>query len=253
MFPLRDENPTELVPYVTVFVIVVNVVVWLYLQGAGFDPLRLQQSVCAFGLIPAEITGRAAAGGSGLGGGAGALACRPGGLTWSAAVTSMFLHGSWLHLLGNMWFLWLFGNNIEDSMGHVRFVVFYLLAGLVAAGAQVLANPASSVPTIGASGAISGVMGAYLMLYPKVRIQTLFIFVFIVRVLSVPAWFILLEWFALQLLEGSAAPQMGGGVAYWAHVGGFVSGLLLIYPFRSRRLVQAKRSGVSGRLPSGWT
>jgi membrane associated rhomboid family serine protease len=245
LFPLRDENPTLLTPYVTIAIIAINVVVWLFLEGAGLSPGTLNHAICAYGLIPAEVTNQTGDHlGVLLGQGVG---CRFGGLTWQTIVTSMFLHGGWLHIIGNMWFLWLFGNNIEDSMGHVRYLVFYLLMGTAAAGAQILSSPASPIPTIGASGAISGVMGAYLVLYPRVRIQTLFIIFFFIRIIPVPAWLILGEWFVVQLISGAAGPQTGGGVAFWAHVGGFVSGVLLVKLFVDRRLMEARRQAVPVR------
>ncbi|MGH7128752.1 MAG: rhomboid family intramembrane serine protease, partial [Planctomycetaceae bacterium] len=176
MFPLRDDNPTELAPVITIALLLANVAVWLYVQGAGLRPEALAGSVCSYGTIPAELTGRTRDYvGVDLGGG---MRCMFGGLRWPTVGTSMFLHGSWLHLIGNMWFLWLFGNNIEDSMGHLRFLVFYLLAGGIAGLAHVYSAPGSPVPTVGASGAISGVMGAYLLLYPRIRVQTLFVFFF---------------------------------------------------------------------------
>jgi len=157
-------------------------------------------------------------------------------------ITSMFLHGSWGHLLGNLLFFWVFGNNIEDSMGPGRFLIFYLLCGLAAAGAHVLVEPASPVPTVGASGAISGVMGAYLVLYPRVRVNMLFIFIIFFKVFAIPAWLVLLWWFAVQVLTGlpqlmPVRPEVSGGVAVWAHVGGFVAGVVLIKLFENRRLV----------------
>ncbi|HUF12349.1 MAG TPA: rhomboid family intramembrane serine protease [Longimicrobiales bacterium] len=242
MFPLRDENPTELTPIITFLVLMANVAAWLLLQGAGTEQ-ALVQSVCTYGVIPAEVTGRLGGyAGVDLGGG---MRCAFGGLGWEALFTSMFMHGGWLHLIGNMWFLWIFGNNIEDSMGHLRFVVFYLLCGLGASGAQVMAAPGSPVPMVGASGAISGVMGAYLLLYPRVRIHTLFFFFFFVRVLAIPAWFVLGEWFVIQMLGGFMTPaEGGGGVAFWAHVGGFVAGVALIIPFRRKQLVNAKKAHV---------
>ena len=241
MFPLRDENPTELPPIITFVLLMANVAAWLLLQGAGSAD-ALVASVCTYGVIPGEVTG-------GLSGVAGidfgdGTSCAFGGLTWGALFTSMFMHGGWMHLIGNMWFLWIFGNNIEDSMGHIRYIVFYLLCGLAAAGAQVLSNPDSPVPMVGASGAISGVMGGYLLLYPKVRIHTLFFFFVIIRVIPLPAWFLLIYWFALQVLSGAVSPAEGGGVAFWAHAGGFVAGLALIIPFRRRLLVEAKRAHV---------
>jgi membrane associated rhomboid family serine protease len=158
----------------------------------------------------------------------------------------MFLHGGWMHLIGNMWFLWVFGNNIEDSMGHARFVAFYLLTGLLASAAHVLTARASVVPTVGASGAISGIMGAYIVLYPRVRVLTAIFLVYFARIVALPAVAVLGLWFALQLLQGTAAlggPAGGGGVAFWAHIGGFVAGAGLIKLFARRKLVRAKREG----------
>jgi membrane associated rhomboid family serine protease len=235
MFPLRDENPTELTPFITFALIAANVAVWLLVQGAGMDGRTLQASVCAYGTIPGEVTASPIAR-DGL--------CAPGGLRWATLLTSMFLHGSWMHLIGNMWFLWIFGNNIEDSMGHFRFLAFYLLCGLAASGAHILSAPGSWVPTVGASGAISAVMGAYLLLYPRVRVQTLFILIVVVRVIPLPAWVILGQWIAIQVLYGASVTAGEGGVAFWAHVGGFVAGLLLVKPFEMRRLVEAKRAKV---------
>ncbi len=247
MFPLRDENPTLLTPYVTVAIIALNFLVWLYLEGAGFSPDLLSRTICQYGMIPAEVTHHTGGHiGVLLGQGVG---CRFGGLTWQAILTSMFLHGGWFHIIGNMWFLWLFGNNIEDSMGHIRFAVFYLLCGVAAAFAQIFSSPDSPIPTVGASGAISGVMGAYLVLYPRVRIQTLFIILFFIRIIAVPAWLILGEWFVVQLLSGAAGPQTGGGVAFWAHVGGFISGALLIKLFENRRLVEARKQATQPPWP----
>jgi membrane associated rhomboid family serine protease len=240
LFPLRDDNPTVLTPVVAVVLILANVAVWIYVQGRGFDYGALGQSVCRYGAIPGEITG--------LAGGATSVSLGPdlppcvlGGPGYETLVTSMFLHGSWLHLIANMWFLWLFGNNVEDAMGHARFTVFYLLAGLGAVAAHIFMAPGSLVPVVGASGAISGVMGAYLVLYPRTRIETLFIFVIIFRIIPVPAWFVLLLWFGLQVLAGYMDPAATSGVAVWAHVGGFVAGVLLVKPFESRALKAARR------------
>jgi membrane associated rhomboid family serine protease len=167
VFPYRDENPTYLTPFVTVAIVVLNVLAWFVVQGAGSHP-ALARSICELGLIPGELLGRVPAGyevplGQGL---ACVLTDQP---SWLTPLTSMFLHGGWFHLIGNMWFLWVFGNNIEDAMGHTRFAAFYLLSGLLAATAQVATGPSSPIPMVGASGAISGVMGAYLVLYPRVR------------------------------------------------------------------------------------
>jgi membrane associated rhomboid family serine protease len=157
---------------------------------------------------------------------------------WHTLLTSIFLHGGWFHLIGNMWFLWIFGNNIEDSMGHLRFVAFYLLCGLAASVLQVLSQPDSTVPMVGASGAIGGVMGAYVVLYPKVRVHMLVALGFYVTTVGVPAIFMLGYWFLLQVLGGVfSLGKTGGGVAFWAHVGGFAAGALLIFAFRNPRLV----------------
>ena len=240
MFPLRDENPTELTPIITFLLLVANVAAWLLLQGAGSAD-ALTASVCTYGAIPGEITGRLSEfGGIDFGDG---QTCAFGGIERGALFTSMFMHGGWMHLIGNMWFLWIFGNNVEDSMGHIRYIVFYLLCGLAAGLAQVVANPGSPIPMVGASGAISGVMGGYLLLYPRVRVHTLFI-VGLIFVRALPAWFLLIYWFAIQVLSGAMTPADGGGVAFWAHAGGFVAGLALIYPFRRRVLVEAKRAHV---------
>ena len=244
MFPLRDDNPTLLVPGVTIALILANVVVWLYVQGAGMSTEVLGQTVCSYGMIPAEITNSTGEY-SGIELGPGIPPCTFGGLTWGGAFTSMFLHGGWVHLIANMWFLWLFGNNVEDSMGHFRFLVFYLLVGAGAAAAHVLSAPGSMIPTVGASGAISGIMGAYLVLYPHIRIQTLFVFVIVLRVLPVPAWLVLILWFGSQLLAGYTDSVAQAGIAFWAHIGGFVAGVVLVKLFEDRRRVAARLAHLS--------
>jgi membrane associated rhomboid family serine protease len=237
MFPIRDENPTELIPFVTALFIGLNVAAWLLLQGAGTGGDFLY-SLCRYGAIPGEITGAIPAGRDVA---IGNYDCPVGGFTWETVLTSMFMHGGWMHLIGNMWFLWVFGNNIEDSMGHGRFVIFYLLTGAVASAAHILSAPGSAVPTVGASGAISGVMGAYMVLYPRVRVHTLLFFVIFIRVIPLPAWVLLGYWFVLQVLMGVGSQGAeGGGVAFWAHAGGFVAGLVLVKLFERRPLVQAK-------------
>ena len=240
MLPIRDENPTELHPIVTLAFIAANVFVWILVEqmGQGADFVR---SLCEYGAIPAEITGSVQAGTYvSLGEGA---SCVTGGLGRETLVTSMFMHGSWAHLLGNMWFLWVFGNNIEDSMGHLRFPIFYILTGLLASLAHIVADPASVIPTVGASGAISGVMGAYMVLYPKIRVHTLIPLGFYVRIVPMPAWAILLLWFVIQVASGLGTSGVGGGVAFWAHAGGFIAGAVLVKLFQKGTLVQAKRSG----------
>jgi membrane associated rhomboid family serine protease len=234
MFPLRDENPTELIPFITVAIILANVAVWLTVENAGLGRPFLD-ALCNYGSIPGELTG-ALSPGQALP--LGSYDCVAGGATWSTVLTSMFLHGSWGHLIGNMWFLWVFGNNVEDSMGHSRFLVFYLLTGVVAAAAHVMTAPASGIPTVGASGAISGVMGAYMVLYPRVRVLTLVFFYLV----YLPAWLMLGYWFLIQFLSGTVADG-GAGVAFWAHVGGFFAGVLLVKAFERKRLVEAKLAG----------
>jgi membrane associated rhomboid family serine protease len=227
VIPYRDENETVRTPVVTFALIALNVAVWLLLQGAGSGQ-ALAASVCNYGLIPGELTLQARPG-AGFAMGEG-LACLvdPGRAT-EHVLTSMFLHGGWMHLIGNMWFLWLFGNNVEDSMGRGRFIVFYLLCGLGAALAQVFADPSSIIPMVGASGAISGVMGAYIVLYPRVRVFTLVPIVIFITSVALPAWVMLGYWMLLQVLGGLGGQE--SGVAFWAHVGGFVAGLLLIKLF----------------------
>lgn len=246
MFPLYDDNPTEIFPIITLLLMGACVGAWIYLQGAGLSQGALMGSVCGLGTIPAEITGTLTGELPARGEGP----CRLGGLTWQTLFTSMFLHGGWMHLIGNLWFLWIFGNNIEDSMGHLRFLAFYLLTGLVATGSHIAAEPSSVLPMVGASGAISAIMGAYLVLYPRTRVYTLFIIIIIIRVFPIPAWFFLGYWFFLQVASSSIQVGAGGGgVAFWAHIGGFVAGLALVKVFQNRILVDAKRSGV--RLERG--
>jgi membrane associated rhomboid family serine protease len=241
MFPYRDDNPTLSTPFVTVVLIGLNAAAWLLLQGMGTEPY-LSKSVCELGLIPGEFLGRTQ---PGL-----AIPLSPGAVCvmdesreWYTPLTSMFLHGGWFHLIGNMWFLWLFGNNVEDSMGHGRYLGFYLLSGLAAAAAQTLVNPSSAIPMVGASGAISGVMGAYIVLYPRVRVHMLVVLGFFITRLAVPAYLLLGYWFLLQILGG--LPSLGdeqGGVAFWAHAGGFIAGAIRILGFKDDDLVAKHRA-----------
>jgi membrane associated rhomboid family serine protease len=236
MFPIRDENPHFMTPYVTWAIVAVNVFAWIAVQKLGSEA-AMAHSVCDLGLIPGEVLGLAAPGTS--------VPLTPhytclvdanaDQITW---LTHMFLHGGWFHLIGNMWFLWIFGNNVEDSMGHARFVLFYLICGLAAAGLQVAASPTSAIPMVGASGAIGGVMGAYVMLYPRVRVHLLLWLGFYVTTIAVPAAFMLFYWLLLQLIGGATGiGAEDGGVAFWAHVGGFIAGMLLILVFRDSELV----------------
>ena len=243
MFPYHDENATTRTPIVTIVLIAACVLTWLLVQGAG-AMLPLAASVCNYGLIPGELLGTVAAGASWPMGDE-FLCVVDAGRQPGNVLTHMFLHGSWMHLLGNMWFLWLFGNNIEDSMTRSRFVAFYLLCGLAAAFLQVWAESNSIIPMVGASGAISGVMGAYLMLFPRVRVFTLVPLGFFITTIALPAWVMLIYWAVLQFVGGLSSPvaEGEGGVAFWAHVGGFVAGVVLVKLFaRPDRLASHNRT-----------
>lgn len=240
MIPYRDENETQRTAVVTALIIALNVFVWLFIQGAGAE-YPLAKSVCELGLIPGEITASVPVG-TEFPIGRGLLCTTDPGRQVSHLFTSMFLHGSWMHLIGNMWFLWLFGNNVEDSMGRLRFLAFYLLSGLVAAAGQIITSPSTVIPMVGASGAISGVMGAYLILYPRVKVYVLVpIFIFFTSV-ALPAWMMLGYWFLLQLASGFLSSNDVGGVAVWAHVAGFLAGLLMIKFFVREDYVAAHRA-----------
>lgn len=235
MIPISDDNPTARFPIVTVAILVALGVVWIVVQGAGLDPNVLAASVCNFGMVPGELTHLAKLGeaiplGPGL-----ACVVDADPVNLYTPLTSMFLHGGWLHLLGNGLFLWVFGNNVEDSMSRPRFIVFYLLCGLAAAGAQVMVQPDSPVPMVGASGAISGVLGGYLLLFPRARVNMLFIIVIFVKVIPLPAWLVLLWWIGVQIVSGIGAGNgVGSGVAFFAHIGGFFMGMALIKLFANR-------------------
>jgi membrane associated rhomboid family serine protease len=239
MFPYHDENETERTPVVTIAIIALCVLVWVVVQGAGSER-AVAESVCNYGLIAGELTGGAEPG-TGIPMGEDLVCAVDAGPEYLSIFTSMFLHGGWMHLLGNMWFLWLFGNNIEDSMTRPRFVAFYLLSGVAAAMLQVWSNPASPVPMIGASGAISGVMGGYLVLYPRVKVYTFIWLGIFSTTYALPAWVMLLYWIGLQLLGGFGAGE--GGVAFWAHVGGFLAGVLLVKLFARRDRVILHSAG----------
>jgi membrane associated rhomboid family serine protease len=221
VIPLRDTIPTRTFPGVTIALIAANVLVFIHqvslgAQGGAF--------VADFGAVPAQLTGAAPH----------AAPALPPPLT---VLTSMFLHGGFAHLLGNMVFLWIFGNNVEDAMGHPRFLIFYLSCGVAAALSHVVAQPGSTVPMVGASGAISGVLGGYFLLYPHARIVTLVFLGFFAQTVQIPAFFFLGFWFLMQILPAFLSLRSsGGGVAWFAHVGGFVAGLALLVPFKRRRV-----------------
>ena len=236
MFPIRDDNPHFLVPYVTFGIIALNVLAWVFAQGMGTEP-ALSKSVCLLGLTPGELLNTLPAG-TRFQVGPNTYCVLTGSSSFHTLVTSMFMHGGWMHIIGNMWFLWIFGNNVEDSMGHVRFALFYVLCGLVAAAGQILSNPDAAVPMVGASGAIGGVMGAYIVLYPRVHVHMLVFLGFFITTFAVPAVFMLGYWFLLQLIGGvGAIGARGGGTAFWAHVGGFVAGALLVWIFKNPELL----------------
>jgi membrane associated rhomboid family serine protease len=211
MIPLRDSQPSYSKPLVTVSLIAVNVLIFLY--QLSLDSFSLNQFIASFGLIPSRV--------------------RP-----EALVTSMFLHGGWLHVIGNMWFLWIYGDNVEDTLGHLKYLLFYLLCGVAAGLVHMLFNADSRIPTIGASGAIAGVMGAYVVKFPRSRIVTLVPVFFFLTTFEIPASVILVYWFVVQFFSGfwtmGASHLSQGGVAWFAHVGGFLAGILLIYVLRPR-------------------
>jgi membrane associated rhomboid family serine protease len=220
MIPLRDANPSRTVPFVTYGIIVLNVLVFL-LELATGD--RVGALFMEFGVVPYRVSASLDPGSFDVG-------------AWLSFGTSMFLHGGWMHLIGNMLFLYVFGDNIEDRCGHARFVLFYLIAGAAAAATQVAVDPASEVPMVGASGAIAGVLGAYVILFPRARILTLLPLFIFFQLLELPAYLFLGIWFLMQVASGLLSLHIGGdagGVAWWAHIGGFAGGALLL-PFLAR-------------------
>ena len=231
MIPLRDQNPSQSVPVVTRGLIVLNVAMFVYELSLGPD---LRDFMFAWGLIPARLPAAVGLGGDAL------------ARTGFTFLSSMFMHGGWAHLLGNMWYLWIFGDNVEDRFGSVRFLLFYLAAGVAASILHVISNSASHLPTLGASGAIAGVLGAYAVMFPRARVITLVPFFPFFQVFPLPALLVLGLWFVIQFFSGAIAIGYGGGagVAWWAHIGGFVFGALVAFAAgRSRR----------GRGSGAWT
>lgn len=218
MIPLYDDNPTIIRPLVTIGLIAACALVFLW-ELTLSEP-SLEQAIYAYGFVPGAVLGDPLD--------------LPVDLSssWFGLFTSMFLHGGWMHLIGNMLYLWIFGNNIEDAMGHARFVLFYLLCGVGAAAAQAGIDPSSMVPMIGASGAISGVLGGYLLLFPRAKVVVLLPLGVIAPLFRLPAMLVLGLWFALQLVNAQFQASGESGVAFWAHIGGFVAGMILIYPFK---------------------
>jgi membrane associated rhomboid family serine protease len=228
MFPLRDANPSRSFPVVTVILIAVNVLIFLYEYSLGRE---LNAFFNRYALIPANVFNLNIA--------------REGGISYFERIypfiTSQFLHGGWFHMIGNVWFLWIFGDNVEDYLGHSKFIFFYLLCGVAAGLAHVYTNPGSMIPTVGASGAIAGIMGAYTVKYPKARVLTLIIFIYFIRFIELPAYIFLGVWFLIQFFSGAMAHISGSassGVAWWAHIGGFVVGVLLILILPKRKFQQ---------------
>lgn len=229
MFPIRDHNPSERTPYVTYALLAANILIFLlYWPAYSSDPQLLGQFWDAWAMRPVEVSN---------------------GEDLHTLFTSMFLHGGWMHLAGNMLFLYIFGDNLEDQLGHIPYLLFYLVCGVLADLGQLLADPSSPVPTVGASGAIAGVMGGYLLLFPKAKVDIILIFVVFFKIFPIPAWIMLGLWMALQLFNGITADVSQGGVAYWAHAGGFIAGLVLLLPFWLRRGGQAFWDRTEGHPP----
>ncbi|HEU4532082.1 MAG TPA: rhomboid family intramembrane serine protease [Steroidobacteraceae bacterium] len=223
MIPLSDDNPSRTTPYVSYTLIGLCVLAFLWQVMLG--PERGQAIVYALGVIPAVLIGDVQL--------SPALdLVHP----WVTVFTSMFLHGGWMHLIGNMLYLWIFGDNVEDSMGHARFLVFYLVSGIGAVLAQALPDPGSQLPMIGASGAISGVLGGYLLLYPHARVLVLIPLGIVLQTVRMPAGWVLALWFGLQLLSNAFSDGVGGGVAFRAHIGGFIAGMVLVPLFKHRNV-----------------
>ncbi|MFC3179373.1 rhomboid family intramembrane serine protease [Cypionkella sinensis] len=220
MFPIRDHNPSGRAPYVTYALLVANIAIFVFYWLSLQSDYALAVFYYTWGLVPAQFMQ-----GQGYGG----------------LLTHMFLHGGWMHLAGNMLFLWIFGDNLEDQLGHVRYLLFYLACGLAAAALQIAGDPWFDGPLIGASGAIAGVLGGYLMLFPRAKVDVLFIFIIFFRVFSIPAWIVLGVWFAIQSFNGYAATA--DGVAYLAHIGGFIAGAVLVLPVLIRRRLWAQNDG----------
>ncbi len=228
MFPLRDHNPSERTPYVLYALIAANLAAFLLQMPYTGSERAMLGFWRDWAMIPVVVTQ---------------------GGEWHGIFTSMFLHAGLLHLAGNMLFLWIFGDNLEDQLGHLGFLLFYLAAGIAAALAHIAADPGSAIPTVGASGAIGGVMGGYLLLFPRAKVDIVLIFVVFFRVFTVPAWIMLGLWFGMQLFSGLSTPANGGGVAYWAHAGGFLAGIALTVPAWLRRGAGAYWRRTAGHPP----
>ena len=228
MFPIRDHNPSGRTPYVTYVLMFANIGIFLSYFTLLNDPASEYNFYNTWALVPVRLSN---------------------GDEYSALITSMFLHGGWLHLAGNMLFLWIFGDNIEDELGHVKYLLFYLACGIAAGFAQVISAPYSNVPMVGASGAIAGVMGGYLLLFPKAKVDIFIFFIVFFRIFPIPAWIMLMLWFGIQFIGGIGSGPDAGGVAYWAHAGGFIAGLALMLPFWMKRGATAYWDRTEGHPP----
>lgn len=219
MIPIRDDTPRTTTPYITYFLVALNIIVFFY-EVFVLDARSRAFFMYQFGVIPAAFTSR----------------INPVGLVYTpylSILSSMFLHASWLHLIANMWVLWIFGDNIEDYFGHFKYLLFYLISGVAASALHIFFNPGSPIPSVGASGAIAGVMGGYFLLYPSARVLTILPIFFFASFIWLPAWIVLGYWFVAQFLSGAATSiaysrPTAGGIAFWAHVGGFLAGLLMV-------------------------
>jgi membrane associated rhomboid family serine protease len=227
MFPLKDTVPSSSFPFVTIGIIVINFVVFFYELTLG---PQLNTFINQYGVIPSHIL----------------ISLNKNWFNFIPAsvpvFSSIFIHGGWMHIIGNMWYLWIFGDNIEDRTGHFRFFLFYVICGVAATVSHVIMNPASNLPTVGASGAIAGVMGAYLILFPRSRILTLIFLIIFIQIIEIPAIFFLGFWILLQVVSGSISfglTQESGGVGWWAHIGGFFVGLVMVFFFRKRKRIFA--------------
>ena len=237
LIPLHDHNPGDKLPLVTYTIIGLNVLIWFAVQGMGINPMFVE-SICRFGLVPGIFLGNLADGTLILS--SPIWACRFDGSTdYYTVVSSMFMHGGWLHLILNIWFLFIFGENVENVMGRVRFIIFYFACGFIAAFTHIASDPNSSVPMVGASGALGGVMGAYIILYPRARVKMLLFLLIFVTIFEVPAVLILGLWFVVNLLAflSQLDSTTSGGMAVWGHLGGFLSGMGLILLMRPKQQV----------------
>ncbi len=229
MIPIRDDTPRYSTPYINYFLIALNILVFLFELSLGRQDLSI--FLTQFGVVPAQFTGAVPI-----------YARAHTAFSFLPILSSMFLHASWLHLIANMWVLWIFGDNIEDHLGHALYLVFYFLSGIAASLLHIAFNASSTVPSVGASGAIAGVMGAYFLLFPSARVLTIIPIIFFASFIWLPAWIVLGYWFVAQFLSGAATSiayshQTGSGIAFWAHVGGFMAGIIMIklLPSRTRR------------------